>query len=321
MNIGYHASHEQFSPSHLLELVGKAEKAGFNMVLSSDHFHPWSEKQGHSGFAWTWLGAAMQATSMEYGIVNAPGQRYHPAIMAQAVATLLELYPGRFWMAAGSGQALNENITGDRWPSKEERNTRLHESVEMMRELWKGKKVSFKGSVQVENAKLYTKPLDTPTVYGAALTESTAIWLAEWADGLITISRPLDELKKMVQAFSLNGGKGKPLALKMQISYANTKEKALEGAWDQWRNNIFPSSLLSELNTPDQFDELGQSVRKEDVAHHVLAASDAGTFIDAIKSYSDMGFSRIIIHNVNKWQEDFISFFGEEILPNLKEHE
>jgi coenzyme F420-dependent glucose-6-phosphate dehydrogenase len=318
MKIGYHASHEQFSPSHLLKLVGMAEEAGFELVLSSDHFHPWSVVQGESGFAWSWLGAAMNATSLEYGIVNAPGQRYHPAIIAQAVATLLEMFPGRFWMAAGSGQALNEHITGERWPSKAERNQRLQESVEMMRELWKGDYVTFKGNVQVENAKLFTTSNEAPPVYGAALTEATSAWLGGWADGLITVSRPVDELEKIVNAFSGNGGKGKPLALKVQVSYAENKDKALEGAWEQWRNNIFPSSILSDLGTPAQFDELGKSVRKDDVAKHVLIGSDAGRFIDAVKAYAALGFSKIIVHNVNRWQEDFISFFGREVLPHLK---
>lgn len=297
-----------------------AEQAGFEMVLSSDHFHPWSARQGQSGFAWSWLGAAMQASSMEYGVVNAPGQRYHPAIVAQAVATLLEMFPGRFWMAAGSGQALNEHITGERWPSKAERNTRLYESVQMMRELWTGDYVNFEGTVQVENAKLHTKPNENPLVYGAALTEVTSRWVGEWADGLITVSRPMDELEKIVTAFSSNGGAGKQLVLKMQVSYAENTDRALEGAWDQWRNNIFPSSTLSDLSTPAQFDELGKNVRKEDMAKHVLIASDAGSFIDAIRGYAALGFSKIIVHNVNRKQEDFISFFGKEVLPHLKEN-
>ena len=156
MKIGFHASHEQFSPRDLLSLIPKAEKAGFKLVLSSDHFHPWSDLQGESGFAWSWLGAAMQASTMEFGVVNAPGQRYHPAIIAQAYATLDQMFPGRFWMANGSGQALNENITGEKWPSKEDRNSRLQESVQLMRELWKGDYVTHHGMVQVENCLLYT---------------------------------------------------------------------------------------------------------------------------------------------------------------------
>lgn len=295
MKIGFHASHEQFSPSHLLALVQKAEAAGFQAVLSSDHFHPWSNRQGESGFAWSWLGAAMQATTMEYGIVNAPGQRYHPAIIAQAVATLDEMFPNRFWMAAGSGQALNENITGQKWPSKSIRNARLKESVEVMRELWKGEYVTHKGLIQIENAKLFTKPKEMPTVFGAALTEKTAGWLAGWADGMITISKPLEELKKMVKAFRQTGGSNKPMALKVQVSYAASEEKALEQAWDQWKNNIFPSYLLSEINTPNHFDALGEKVRKDDLKEHVIIGSEASVFIAKIKAFANLGDRKSVV--------------------------
>src|SRR5688500_3625103 len=123
--ISYHASHEQFSPGELLRLVQRAERAGFAGAMSSDHFLPWSAQQGHSGFAWSWLGAAMQATALPFGVGNAPGQRYHPAIIAQASATLAEMFPDRFWVALGTGQYVNEAITGERWPPKSERNARL----------------------------------------------------------------------------------------------------------------------------------------------------------------------------------------------------
>src|SRR5687768_14125036 len=152
--IGYHISHEQCSPSLLLQYAQLAEKAGFQAALSSDHFHPWNGSQGQSGFAWSWLGAAMQATNLSYGIVNAPGQRYHPAIIAQAAATLAEMYPERFWLALGSGELLNEHITGDRWPNKAERNARLEECVGIIRRLWAGEQISFKGYVRIDEAKL-----------------------------------------------------------------------------------------------------------------------------------------------------------------------
>lgn len=318
MKIGFHASHEQFKPSHLLELVQRAEKAGFQAVLSSDHFHPWSELQGESGFAWSWLGAAMQATSLEYGIVNAPGQRYHPAIIAQAVATLDEMFPGRFFLCSGSGQALNENITGDKWPSKDVRNARLQESVAVIRQLWTGEYITHHGIIEVERAKLFTPPKTNIPIYGAALTEKTARWLSNWADALITISMPVEKLKKMVTAFRGGDGNDRPMALKVQISYASSKEKALEGAWEQWKNNIFPSKLISEIHTADQFDALGAQVRKEDIPHHVLVGSDASFFIEKIKAYAELGFTKIIIHNVNKQQEKFIDFFGSEVLPAFK---
>src|SRR5690606_6338179 len=318
MKLGFHASHEQFTPPHLLELVQKAEKAGFKEVLSSDHCHPWSDLQGESGFAWSWLGAAMQATNLSFGIVNAPGQRYHPAIIAQAAATLDQMFPERFWLCQGSGQALNENITGDKWPAKEMRNARLKESVEMIRELWKGDYVTHHGIVKVENAKLFTPPETIPTIYGAAITEKTAKWLASWADGMITISKPIEELKKMTAAFREGGGEGKKLALKVQISYAADEEEALEGAWEQWKNNIFPSKLISEINTADQFDALGESVRKEDIKEHVIVGSQPDIFIQKIEQFRELGFEKIIIHNVNKDQEYFIDFFGKEVLPSFK---
>lgn len=318
MEIGFHASHEQFKPSLLLNLVQRAEQSGFQSVLSSDHFHPWSNTQGESGFAWSWLGAAMQATTMDFGIVNAPGQRYHPAIIAQAVATLDELFPGRFWLCAGSGQALNENITGEKWPSKESRNIRLRESVDIMRELWKGEYVSRKGSVSVENARLFTVPTALPTVFGAALTQKTARWLGDWADGIITVSKPVEELEKMVAAFQERAGSEKPMLLKVQLSYAATEEDARKNAWQQWKNNIFPSRLLSEINTPDQFDDLGAMVSPQDLEQHVIISNSADVFIEKLKAFEALGFKKVILHNVNEDQEAFINFFGKEVLPAFK---
>lgn len=320
MKIGYHASHEQFSPKHLLELVQKAEDAGFRAVLSSDHFHPWSARQGESGFAWSWLGAAMQATSLEFGVVNAPGQRYHPAIIAQAVATLDQMFPKRFWYCAGSGQAINENITGEKWPAKDLRNARLRESVEVMRELWTEEDhITNHGLVELEKAKLYTKPTHIPTVFGAALTPATAEWIAGWADGLITISKPTEELKKMVEAFRSGTNQEKPMSIKVQISYDSSEEKALEGAWEQWKNNVFPSKLTSDVQTPDQFDIIGDKVSKQDVRNHVIVGKNADVFIDKIREFRDLGFEKIIIHNVNTEQENFIRFFKEEVLPEFSQ--
>lgn len=142
--IGYHVSHEQFAPDELLRYAVAAEAAGFGAVMSSDHFHPWSRAQGQSGFGWAWLGAAMQATTLPFGTLCVPGGwRYHPAIVAQAAATLERLFPGRLrWIAAGSGEALNEAIVGARWPDKAVRNERLRAGVDIVRRLWAGDTVS-----------------------------------------------------------------------------------------------------------------------------------------------------------------------------------
>src|SRR5688500_4614415 len=143
--IGYHASHEQFKPSDLLRFALMAKEAGFTAINSSDHFLPWSERQGQSGFSFAWLGASMQATGLPHGVVCSPGYRYHPAIVAQAAATLSEMFPGNFWISVGSGEALNERIMGERWPAKKERNDRLKESVDIIRKLFAGETVSQKG--------------------------------------------------------------------------------------------------------------------------------------------------------------------------------
>ena len=180
-NVGFHASHEQFPPSEMLECVRAAEHAGFQAAMCSDHFAPWSLRQGQSGFAWSWLGAALQATSLSFGVVNAPGVRYHPAIIAQAAATLAEMFPGRFWVALGSGQAINEHITGTDWPPKAERNARLQECVEVIRALWAGETVTHHGRIQVEGAKLWTRPQRPPLIVGPALSEETAEFVGGWA--------------------------------------------------------------------------------------------------------------------------------------------
>src|SRR5215203_2547259 len=197
--IGYHVSHEQFAPSELLACVQSAERAGFAAAMCSDHFTPWSEQQGQSGFAWSWLGAAMQATNMSFGMVCAPGQRYHPAIIAQAAATLAELFPGRLWCAFGSGQFMNEHITGAGWIGKPERNARLLECVQVIRALWAGETVTLQGQhITVDEAKLYTLPPQPPLLLGAALTPDTARWIAGWADGVITTYKPLEKQREFI---------------------------------------------------------------------------------------------------------------------------
>lgn len=317
-NIGYHASHEQFKPSELLKYVQLAEQAGFTLALSSDHFHPWGEAQGESGFAWSWLGAAMHATpTLCYRVVCAPGQRYHPAIIAQAAATLAQMFPDRFWLTVGSGQAVNEHITGEKWPTKGDRNARLKECVDIIRDLWAGKTVTHHGLVNIEDAKLYTRPEIFPAIIGAAITPETAEWLGSWADGLITTSRPPEKLKKVVDAFRRGGGEGKPMILKVQLSYHSSEENALQGAYHQWRNNIFKSKMLTELITPAQFDAAGEFVQPKQLFDHVRISADPQQHIEWLQKDIELGFNELILHNVNREQERFIEVFGAKVLPEL----
>jgi coenzyme F420-dependent glucose-6-phosphate dehydrogenase len=316
--IGYHASHEQFTPSDLLHWAVMAEQAGFSAINSSDHFHPWSERQGQSGFAFAWLGAVMQATKLPCGVVCAPGQRYHPAIVAQAAATLAQMFPGRFWMSLGSGEALNENITGERWPVKEERNTRLRECANIIKKLFSGEMVTYHGSVTVQEARLYTRPEKMPLLLGAALSVPTAEWMGSWTDGITTIYQPESKLRPIVEAFQKSGGKEKPMYLQMQLSYARDYDTALQGAFDQWRTNVLPSEILDDLWQVKHFDAAAQYIRPDDMKEKMVISSRPEDFIGPIKSCIDMGFERIILHNVNREQETFIADFGEKVLPHFK---
>ncbi len=320
-DIGFHASHEQFSPGDLLSYVRLAEDREFDAVLASDHFHPWSERQGESGHVWSWLGAAMEATSLPFGTVNAPGYRYHPAVIAQAAATLRSMYPERFWFSIGSGQMLNEGITGEGWPIKSERNERLKECADVMRSLWNGEEVTHDGRVTVENAALYTRPRTPPPLLGAALSEETAEWLAGWADGMITVATPDHEADaERVEAFR-ESAPNKPVYLKAQLSYAEDEDRALDGAYEQWRTNCIPGRVTQQLRTPEDYDELGEQIDSEDVEENVRVSADLDDHREWIERDLELGVERVFLHNVNRNQETFIQTFGEEVLPELTTEE
>jgi len=307
-SIAYHASHEQFAPSHLLQLVQLAEKTGFDAIHSSDHFHPWSERQGHSGFAFAWLGAAMQSTTIPYSVVCSPGQRYHPAIVAQAVATLAEMFPGRFGVELGSGEGLNERITADPWPSKNVRNRRLFESATVIRKLLSGEETSAEGHIRIANAKLYTRPQELPPLFCAALTEATAAWAGSWADGLLTNGNSTEEVEKKCTAFVEGGGAGKPIYLQYAFSYAPSREEALQAGWEQWRTNVLPSTTSEELFTPAQYDEAAKDITPGQVEKVIDIFDSIKALLDKISQFAKLPLQRIILHNVARthvhWMED-----------------
>jgi len=313
--IGYHASHEQLPPSALLQHVQEAEAAGFGAMMCSDHFAPWSERQGHSGFAWSWLGAALQATSSTFGTVNAPGQRYHPAIIAQAAATLAEMFPGRFWVALGTGQAINELLTGGAWPPKAERNARLQECVDVIRALWAGETVTHAGRITVREAKLWTRPAQPPMIVGPALSEATAEWVGSWADALITVNAPRERLQSIIDAFRRGGGEGKPMFLQSHVSWAATDTEAQALAYDQWRAPILPAEVNEYLASPAQFDALGTFVRPEDLEGYVRISADPAQHREWLLEDGAMGFERVYVHNVGPNQRAFIDAYGADVLP------
>jgi probable non-F420 flavinoid oxidoreductase len=317
--IGFHCSHEQIPPRELLTAVRHAEQAGFAAAMSSDHFSPWSERQAESGFAWSFLGAALEATSLPFGVVNAPGQRYHPAIVAQAAASLCQMFPGRLWVALGTGEASNEHITGGRWPSKAERNARLQECVEVIRALLAGEVVDHHGRVVVDRARLWTLPPEPPPLIGAAISVETGAWVGEWADGLVTVNQPREKLERMIAAFRENGGEGKRLAVQVHLSIAEDEGKALEIAHDQWRTNVFPPPLCWDLETVEQFDTASLHVRPEDVRGTVLVSSEPARHVEVIRELAALGFDEVYLHHVGREQRAFIDSFGEHVLPQFRE--
>ena len=313
---GFHASHEQVHPTQLLDAVQLAEQVGFTAAMCSDHFSPWSERQGHSAFAWSWLGAALQATKLPFGVVNAPGQRYHPAIIAQAAATLTAMYPGRFWVALGTGEASNEHITGGGWPRKELRTARLRECVDVLRALFAGEEVSHDGLVTVDRARLWTRPDVPPPLIAAAVSAETARWAANWADGLATVLQSHSAMRAVVQAYRDAGGVG-PLVLQVHLSYAEDEATALELAHEQWRTNVFDPPVCWDLDHVELFDKAAQHVPPEAMRGPVLVSSDTGRHTAWLQELVSLGFDEVYLHHVGQEQREWLEVFGEQVLPHL----
>ena len=311
--LGFHASHEQFLPSELLEWVERAEAAGFAHAMCSDHFAPFTTAQGNSGHAWTWLGAALARTHLDFGTVNAPGQRYHPAVIAQAAATLAEMFPERFWLALGSGENLNEHITFDRWPGKPQRQARLKECVDVLRALFAGETVTHDGLIRVDRAKLYSLPKRAPLLFGAAVSPETAAWVATWADGLISVNQSPETQRRVTEAFLANGGEGKPMFLQVHVAYAPNREEALSTAHEHWRAAPLGAPLLWDVALPEEVDTAARFVRREDMRDSVRLCCDMYELFASLRADHELGFSRIYLHEVGRQQQRFL----DALAPHL----
>jgi coenzyme F420-dependent glucose-6-phosphate dehydrogenase len=313
---GYHASHEQLPPSALLASVQRAEAAGFDGAMCSDHLAPWGVEQGESGYAWSWLGAALASTSFSFGVVTAPGQRYHPVISAQAIATLEEMFPGRFWAALGSGEAVNEHVTGDPWPPKPKRNERLAASVDVIRSLLAGEEVSRDDHVRVHRARVWSLPDTPPPLLGAAVTAETAGWVAGWADGLATVAQPPELLEKVLSAYNGAGGKG-PRVLQVHVALKDTEEEALAVLRSQWRHAVIQTSLW-DIEQPEDFDALAGDPSDDELRKGALVATDPEELADRILSLAALGFDRVYLHGVDTDQSDFLRRAEDSLLPALR---
>jgi len=228
------------------------------------------------------------------------------------------MFPGRFWLAVGSGERLNEHVTGDPWPAKSVRNQRLLECVTIMRALWAGERVDHEGLVRVHKAQLYSRPPDPPLLLAAAISEQTARWAATWADGLLTLAQEGDKLERVVEAFRAGGGDGKPMFLQVKLAYASSEEEARQQAFEQWRTNAADSGVLADLEMPEDFEAQALRTTPADMHKYVRISSDPAQHAAWLAKDRELGFEAVYLHQVGRNQSEFIDCFGQHVLPQLR---
>jgi G6PDH family F420-dependent oxidoreductase len=326
--IGYAAMLEQFHPTDLLEWCPQAEDAGFEAgFMVSEHFHPWTPTQGQAAFAWAFMGALGLKTSARFGTaVTCPGFRYHPAVIAHAAASLGAMYPGRFYLGLGAGEALNEHVIAPVWPEVPIRSAMMFEAIEVIDKLFTGKVVRHDGKYfTLERAKLYTRPPDDQKVpiYVATAGPVNAKKTGRLADGIITVGAA-DEKMEMIWGKYEEGraeaGKpaGGPRMLQIHISWARTEQAAIDNALVEWPNGGMAFFPKQDIKNPEDFEGIARLVRAEDFKNRVLLSSDLEVHRDHIQHYVDMGYDEIHLHNVGRNQAEFIEVFGREVIPNLR---
>jgi G6PDH family F420-dependent oxidoreductase len=317
LELGYWLSGEEHDARSLVANAGAAEAYGFEIAMLSDHFHPWVPQQGNSPFAWSVLGGIAERTvKLRVGTgVSAPGHRMHPLVLAHAAATVETLMPGRFFLGLGSGERLNEQVTGDRWPQPKERRARLEEAVGIIRDLWEGSSVTHAGThFTVERARLYSRPSTPPPIVLAASGKKTARLAGEVADGMIGVS----DDPGLVQAFEAAAGDTvKPRLAQVHLCWAASEREARRTALHWWPNGGIPSALLSELALPQQFASAAAAVDEDDVAAGVTCGPDPEVHMAAVKRFVAAGYTTVFLHQIGPEQCGFLQFAHNELLPRL----
>jgi coenzyme F420-dependent glucose-6-phosphate dehydrogenase len=316
MEIGYKLSSEEHGPNDLVRYARAAERAGFSFALISDHYHPWTGRQGQSPFVWAVIGAVAQATErLRLGTgVTCPTVRVHPAIVAQAAATAEAMMPGRFFLGVGTGENLNEHVVGQGWPDTDVRQERLQEAIGIIRRLWEGGLVSHRGPhYTVENARLYTRPPSPPPLFIAVGGAKSARIAAQLGDGMIGT----DPDAKMVGAFDEAGGRGKPRYAEVTVCWAQDEAQGRRTAHELWPTSAMQSSLAWELPLPSHFEAVAELVTEDAVAEVVTCGPDVERHVQAIEKYVRAGYDHVCVHQVGSNQEGFLRFYEREVLPRL----
>jgi coenzyme F420-dependent glucose-6-phosphate dehydrogenase len=323
--IGYAAMLEQFGPRQAVEYCVAAEEAGFCGVMAADHVQPWVPQQGQASYVWAVMAAVAEHTRGDIGPgVTCPSFRQHPAMIAQAAATMAVLAPGRFWLGLGSGEALNEHIVAAYWPDIRERGERLFEAIELIRKLFTGQDVRHEGPYyRMETLRLWTLPETPPPIYVATAGPLTAERTGRVCDGLITVGAPEERIELIFERFAKGAREaGKdpttmPKILQLHLSWAETDEEALRNAMVEWPNGgmKFPKQ---DIRSPYDFAQIATLVRPPDFQGRLLISSDLDLHRRHIQGFLDLGFDKIYLHNVGRNQSQWIAAFGREVLPKLR---
>jgi coenzyme F420-dependent glucose-6-phosphate dehydrogenase len=320
IELGYALSSEEHKPNKLIAQAEMAERSGFKFLLISDHFHPWVSQQGQSSFVWSVLGGIAQVTqrvSVGTG-VTCPIMRIHPALVAQAAATVADMMPGRFFLGLGTGEYLNEHICGDVWPSIETRRKMLTEAIYIIRDLWKGEEYSCNGTYfTVRDARIYTLPEKLPPIYIAASGPESAELAAEISDGLISTSSG-DEV---VKSFKKNGSAGKPCFGSVKVCWAHSMEEAKETVQHWWPVSGVSGLLHVDLPTPKHFEDAVEAMGEPKIPEDTILGPNPTPYLKAIQSLQENGYDYIYIHQIGPDQEGFLKFFKSELLPLLEKED
>jgi coenzyme F420-dependent glucose-6-phosphate dehydrogenase len=316
LQIGYQLSSEEHSPNDLVRYAQMAEEHGFIFATISDHFHPWIDAQGQSSFVWSVIGAIAQATkTLGLGTwVTCPTTRIHPAIIAQASATVATMLPGRFFLGVGTGENLNEHIVAEGWPETEVRQARLEEAISIIRLLWEGGNKSHHGHYYtVENARLYTLPEKPPPLLVAIGGPRSGELAGRVGDGLIA-TEPEAEI---IREFDAAGGRGKPRYGSVTVCWARDEASARKTAHRLWPTAAIESSLSWELPLPQHFEDAAKLVTEDAVAETIVCGPDPERYVEAIAKYMEAGFDHVCIHQVGPDQKGFFPFFARDVLPRV----
>lgn len=328
LQVGYAAMLEQFHPTEAVALSEYAEAQGFSGVMAADHFQPWVPAQGQSPFVWNVLSAIGERTRGDLGPgVTAPTFRWHPAMVAQASATLAAMYPDRHWLGLGSGEALNEHIVGAYWPEAPERINRMFEAIDIIKKLFVGslahRDVRHSGQFyKLESTRLWTMPETPPEILVATAGPVTARRAGRTVDGLITVGAPLEKISMLFQKFddgareSGRDPQKMPKVLQLHLSWAPTYEQALHNAMVEWPNGgmKFPKG---DIRSPFELEQMANLVRPEDFEGRLLISEDPDVHRAHIQRFADLGFDRIYLHNVGRNQREWIDTFSRDVLPHL----